>query len=98
MVSPPYPGSTVDLGEVTTHDSMRPVIGDNGVAVTRLDRPDERASQHDLAGVDAAAKSSQPVGQPDDAARRMIEHAGAEPGLLDNLVARNDGAHPAQID
>ena len=70
----------------------------DGVALLREYHAGERAGEHDVAGFERVAVRTDLVGEPGDAERRMAEHAGGEPRLLDLGILVHDAADPAQVD
>src|SRR5665213_1739672 len=73
-------------------------IGMHGVALLREHHAGERAGEHKVPRLERGADLAQFVGEPGDAKRRMAEHAGGKPGLLDLGIAVHDAADPAQVD
>src|SRR5262249_29978080 len=69
-----------------------------GVALAGMDHARERAGPHQMPDIESDAVLAELVGEPSDAERRMAEHPGGDPGLLDFGIAVHDAADPAQID
>src|SRR5271166_2411655 len=65
--------------EVTAHRTIGTIVGLNCVALAGLDRADEGAGQHHLAGFERKPERSDLVGEPGHAGGGMIEHAGGKP-------------------
>src|SRR4029077_12028183 len=82
---------------MTTHHAVSAVIGLDRVALSRLDRPDERAREHDLAGLERKVKRGELSHEPGDAICGMVEHACREPSLLDDAVAITERTDPTHI-
>src|SRR3954451_16379968 len=62
--------------EVTADRAVGSIVGLDGVALARLDRPDERSCQHHLTGFERQPVRRDLVGEPGDRGRGMIEDAG----------------------
>src|SRR6185369_869947 len=88
------PGIMEGSCKITRHRAERPVIAMEGIAPTGIDRPDEGAAENDLAGLELDPVLRKLVGKPGNAVRRMIEHAGRHPGLLDLAVAEAQHGNP----
>src|SRR6185437_12437597 len=84
-------------GEVAAHAAIGTIVGLNRVAFAGLDRADERAGEHDLAGLQRKPERRDLVGEPRHAGGGMVEHAGGKPGLFELAVAIAQRADPAQV-
>src|SRR5689334_1820013 len=84
-------------GEVTTHRSIRSIVGLNRVAFAGLDRTDERASQHHLTGLDRQPQRRELVGKPGYTGRGMIENTRRKPGLFQLPVTIAKRPDPSQV-
>src|SRR3569833_816256 len=87
----------VRLSEVAAHRAVGAIVGLNCVALAGLDRTDEGAGEHDLAGLQCKAERCSLVGKPGHGGRGMIEHAGGKAGLLEQAEPEAENTEPAQI-
>src|SRR6185437_12059192 len=83
--------------EIAADRAVGAIIGLDCVALAGLDRTDEGTGQHDLARLERKTMRRDLVGEPGDRSRRMVEHAGGEPGLLKLAVPETERADPAQV-
>src|SRR5437660_3912041 len=61
-------------------------------------RTRERATQHDIVGVELLVIASDLVSEPGNAVGRVVQYSRREAGLLDHLVLVEQRAHPAQVE
>src|SRR6185437_1537364 len=84
-------------GEIAAHRAVDSIVRLDCVALAGLDRTDEGAGEHDLAGLKCQPMRRNLVGEPRDCGSGMIEHAGGKPGLFQLAVLEAQRADPAQI-